>query len=435
MLFGLNCFAALSLICIGSIQCIKLEQKFLWKEIEFAWPSEAAREQAITSGRYKPENNLPLGLDIWHDKLFITVPRWKSGVAASLNYVLLSDEKSPVYTPYPSWEANTFEGAESSPLAAASTGGRADAPKATQASTELANNATIISTFRVRVDECDRLWVMDTGLADILGSPKQIAPPALVIFDLKTDQLIKRYTFPASDIKADTFFANVIVDVQTNDCDNAYAYIPDLGAYGVVVYSFRKDESWRVKHNFFHFDPLSGDYNVGGVNFQWTDGVFGMAVGRTKPDGSRSVYFHALSSTKEFEVPNYVLQNKTRATSPASYYDFKLLGERGPNGQSSAEYFDEKSNVLFYTQVNKDGVGCWNAGKSYTPDHQGLVDSDSDALVFPNDLKVDNEGNLYVLSDRMPVFLFSKLNPNEYNYRILKGKVSELIEGTPCDEY
>lgn len=45
------------------------------------------------------------------------------------------------------------------------------------------------------------------------------------------------------------------------------------------MYSYKNDKSWRVKHNFFHFDPLAGDYNVGGVNFQWTDGVFGMALG------------------------------------------------------------------------------------------------------------------------------------------------------------
>lgn len=160
---------------------------------------------------------------------------------------------------------------------------------------------------------------MDTGLADILGKPKQYAPNALVIFDLKTDQLIRRYTFPSSDVQSGTFFANVvcisslhslclrvyvarvkavkiflllffsfrlqIVDVQKNDCENAHAYIPDLGAYGVVVYSFKNNKSWRATHNYFHFDPLNGDYNVGGVNFQWTDGVFGIGLGTQKDDG------------------------------------------------------------------------------------------------------------------------------------------------------
>lgn len=54
----------------------KMEQKYLWQELDFAWPSEEAKMTAITSGRYKAEHNLPLGLDIWQDKLFITVPRY-----------------------------------------------------------------------------------------------------------------------------------------------------------------------------------------------------------------------------------------------------------------------------------------------------------------------------------------------------------------------
>lgn len=114
------------------------------------------------------------------------------------------------------------------------------------------------------------------------------------------------------------------VDALPGQCDDAFAYLPDLGAYGVVVYSFKSNRSWRVKHNFFHFDPLQGDYNVGGVNFQWTDGVFSLAMGRQQNDGSRPIYFHALSSTKEFMVPNYVLQNETYATSEAAYFDYKV---------------------------------------------------------------------------------------------------------------
>lgn len=195
---------------------------------------------------------------------------------------------------------------------AATSKGRADAPAASQSVKALRDNATIVSTFRIRVDECDRLWVMDTGLADILGAPEQVAAPALVIFDLKTDQLIRRFEFAPEDAKEDTFFANVvsvnkiamrfrmkleskrvavfyaiaqIVDVNKDSCDDAYAYVPDLGAYGVVVYSFRDNQSWRVKHNFFHFDPLNGEYTVSGVNFQWTDGVFGMAMGKPTTDG------------------------------------------------------------------------------------------------------------------------------------------------------
>lgn len=58
-----------------SAECIKLEEKYTWQQLEYAWPSDVVKQQAIQSGRYKIEDNLPLGLDVWRDKLFITVPR------------------------------------------------------------------------------------------------------------------------------------------------------------------------------------------------------------------------------------------------------------------------------------------------------------------------------------------------------------------------
>lgn len=114
--------------------------------------------------------------------------RWKAGVASSLNYVSLSaNNKTAPLTPYPDWKANSIPEGENKP-----------------------EPNTVISTFRLDVDACDRLWVMDTGLADILGNPKQISPPALVVFDLKTDQLLRRYEFKAGDQKEDSFFANIV---------------------------------------------------------------------------------------------------------------------------------------------------------------------------------------------------------------------------------
>ncbi|XP_026468229.1 protein yellow-like, partial [Ctenocephalides felis] len=352
---------------------------------------------------------------------------WKSGVASTLNYVNLTealDNKSPDLVPYPNWEANKLpssgQGDDTTPSSGESS------------SNGLVDNSTIISTFRVRVDECDRLWVMDCGLVDILGTPKVYAKPALLIFDLHTDQLIKRYTFEPTDLKEDSFFANVVVDVRPDACDDAFAYIPDLGAYGVVVYSFRDDDSWRVSHNYFHFEPLAGEYDIAGVQFQWTDGVFGIALSKHQPDGYRTAYFHAMSSTKEFAVSTRLLQNSTWAHSPEAYHEFKLVGDRGPKGQSSASFLHENSGVLFYTQVNKDGIACWNSGKPYNEFTQGVVAQDPYKLVFPNDLKVDYEDNVWVLSDRMPLFIYRDINPAEVNYRILKVSVKDAVVGTPC---
>ncbi|ALC39708.1 yellow-c [Drosophila busckii] len=428
-------------LCLISCCCFlaasgKLEERFAWKQLTFDWPSAEAEAEAKRTGHYIEENNLPLGLERWKNKLFVTVPRWKAGVAATLNYIDLSTvngEKSPKLRPYPSWEANKLPIDVAPAQQSASSGGRADAEKAESAHVQLQDNATVVSTFRIQADACDRLWVLDTGLADILGSPKVITPNAILVFDLKTDQLLRRFPIPADQLKEDTFMANIVVDVEPDQCDNAYAYIPDLGAYGVIVYSLQDNKSYRVKHNYFHFDPLHGDFNVGGVNFQWTDGVFGLAVGPKNADNSRDIYFHAFASTKEFKVSNRVLQNESYVNGGSSYFDFKIVGDRGMNGQSTAEAYDKETGAIFYTQVNKDAIACWNIQRPYTPDNQGLIDSDSHTLVFPNDLKIDTNGELWVLSDRLPTYMYKQLDNTAVNYRILTGKNRELIKGTPCE--
>ncbi|CAH1995391.1 unnamed protein product [Acanthoscelides obtectus] len=292
----------------------------------------------------------------------------------------------------------------------------------------------VVSVFRAFVDSCDRLWVMETGLADILGIPHQVTSPAIVIFDLNTDKVIRRYQLKPEDIKGDdSFFANIVVDMQPGKCDEAFAYIPDLGGYGIVVYSYKDNDSWRVKHNFFHFDPLQGDMTIGGVNFQWTDGVFGLALGNPEQNGDRTVYFHPLASTMEFSVNSHVLKNKTIATDPHSYSLYKVEGSKGPKSQTSESTIDSKTGVMFFTQLQKDGIACWNTKMPLDPPNVGMITQDNEKLIFTNDITIDGDRNLWMLSDRMPQFIYRSLDASQVNYRIFKVPVDEAIKGTPCD--
>ncbi|XP_021189027.3 protein yellow [Helicoverpa armigera] len=400
--------AALAVVTL--CQAATPQLRFAWKQMDFTWESPEIRANAIAEKSFIPENNLPLGLARWKNKVFVTVPRWKAGVASTLNYVDIDGPQDQLLKPYPSFKDNFVP----------------DDAK------ELPSNSSLISVFRVFVDECDRLWVIDSGMADIFGAGNQINGPSIVIFDLKTDQLIHRYQCKAGDMKEDSFFANIIVDVNKDTCDDAYAYIPDLGGYGVVVYSLKQDDSWRISHHYFHFEPLAGSYNVSGIEFQWTDGVFGLALSEPRDDGYRTMFFHAFSSTKEFCVSTELLRNYKSIDKIEAFHDFKLLGDRGERTQSAASYYDPKTHVLFYTQVNRDGVACWNSNKPYTPDNNPLIINDPKLFEFPNDLKVDDEGILWVLSDKLARFLYRTMDPNEINYRIFSINTTEAVEGTAC---
>lgn len=122
------------------------------------------------------------------------------------------------------------------------------------------------------------------------------------------------------------------------------------------------------------------------------------------------------------------------ATSTGIYNEFKVLGSRGSNGQSSVEFLDKKTGVLFYTLPNLNAIACWRTtNKAYTIKAQGRIFMDSSLMVFPNDVKVDDQSRLWVLSDRLQQFMYKELDANEINFRILTASVADAIDHTACD--
>lgn len=81
-----------------------------------------------------------------------------------------------------------------------------------------------------------------------------------------------------------------------------------------------------------------------------------------------------------------------------SYFDFQLEGSKGPSSQTSASVLDEKTNVLFLTQLCKDGVACWNTNKPLNPENLGLIVQDHENLIFTNDMKASIALFLYLQS-------------------------------------
>lgn len=79
-------------------------------------------------------------------------------------------------------------------------------------------------------------------------------------------QIVRRYTLKDTDIKPESFIADLAVDITPGQCDEAYAYMSDFSKYGIVVYSWKENDSWRIEHHFFHFDPLNGTVSEGKLN-------------------------------------------------------------------------------------------------------------------------------------------------------------------------
>lgn len=59
-------------------------ERFSWNILDWAYPDQFSRDAAMASGDYVPQNGLPVGIEIWQNKLFVTVPRWKNGQSLSI---------------------------------------------------------------------------------------------------------------------------------------------------------------------------------------------------------------------------------------------------------------------------------------------------------------------------------------------------------------
>ncbi|XP_017461593.1 PREDICTED: protein yellow [Rhagoletis zephyria] len=383
-----------------------LRVAYEWKEMDYKYENAEARWTAIENHEFRPDNVIPFGLEVYRSRMYVALPRWRDGVPASLAYFDLDDKstKSPSLTPFPNWEAHSLS--EPDP--------------------------ELVSPFRIRADRCGRLWVLDSRIAGVLENTTIFGPAQLLVYDLHNDNLLRRYRFPSSHIKQGSFYANLAV--EDADCENTFAYAADLGAPGLVVYSWAVDNSWRVQHNFFHPEPLAGNYSIGGIEFQWDDGLYGLALSKAQPDGFATLYFHPLSSTTEFAVNTRMLRNKTLATSSGIYHDFKILGARGINGQAGAAFVDPRTEVLFYALPNLNALDCWSTNNAeYSASTQGRVYSSALDLVFPSEVKVDAEDRLWVLSNNLQEFIYDELYPGRVNYRILTANVVDAIEDTACD--
>lgn len=88
-----------------------------------------------------------MGANAWRDKVFLSVPRRRVGVPSTLNFVWKNETKrhNVPLMPYPDWKTNLLSGISSS-------------------------GYKFVSVYRVAIDQCDRLWFVDTGRIDEPGT-------------------------------------------------------------------------------------------------------------------------------------------------------------------------------------------------------------------------------------------------------------------------
>lgn len=340
---------------------------------------------------YNPSNVLATGIAVTYDRIFIATPKLFSGVSSTVNVVSKAEfGDSPVLQAYPDWSFSTT--------------GRTDFN---------CSDLVLISVYRMRIDSCNRLWLLDAGVSRSLEDYEITCPPKILIIDLNTDQVVRRVDFPKEILRGESLFTNLVIDEATakhGNCDDVFAYISDTVEPGIIVYDSGRDVTWRVSHPAMYPDPDFAQSEILNDRFILMDGVVGLAF-----DQKLGVlYFQPLATDRLFSVTREVLRAGPLAQN--EILKVKLVGRKSSQGIGlTVSPID--SSVIF-SPMTELAIAAWNPNNN----NQVVLAQDRDRLQFVADMTTTphEPGVFYAVSSKFHRFFLKNLNPNEVNNRILR---------------
>ncbi|XP_076759287.1 major royal jelly protein 9 [Xylocopa sonorina] len=374
-----------------------LEIAFQWKYLDWTQP-----DVNLTGREFKLGNAFTQDVDIdRYGRVFVTSPQWLEGVPVSLSLVTtIVGYGGPLLLPYPDWTWHRPCDCDS-----------------------------IISVYRLAIDECNRLWVVDNGRV----GGNAICSTKILIFDLATDRLIHKYVVPDVQVLyGKAALVTPIVDVGKT-CLDTYLYVADVDQNGLLIYDLYHDYSWRVNNtrgNAFGPDDDAMYITIAGETFDLTDGTLGMSLSPPGFYDERYLYFNSLASFRQKFTDTYSLQ-QSQYTEPIVFEsNYKRASQAGVQATS-------RRGVIFFQLVQLTAIACWNIEDPFTPENVVIIAQDEETLQYVSGIKVIvnklGEEELWFNTNRLQKTINMTLKPTETNFRIIRGRVDDIIRGTNCE--
>ncbi|XP_023035854.1 major royal jelly protein 1 [Drosophila willistoni] len=357
-----------------------------WKLLRYNFQPQAP----ITDPNfYNPQNVLITGIAVSDDRVFIATPKLFSGVPSTVNWVSKAQfGDSPILQAYPDWSFSN-----------------------TARTNFNCSDLILTSVYRLRIDSCNRLWLLDAGISRSLEDYEMTCPPKILVVDLNTDRVVRRIDFPAEVLRGESLFTNMVVDETTaKTCDDVFVYITDTVEPGIIVYDSGKDVTWRVSHPAMYPDPDFAQSEIHNDRFVLMDGVVGLAF----DERTGVVYFQPLATDRVFSVHKNVLRAGPLPSS--QMLDVKLVGKKSSQGIGLAvSPFDSS---LIFSPLTETAIASWNPANN----QQSVLAFDRDQLQFIADITTTRSepGVIYAIASKFHRFFLKNLNPNEFNNRIVR---------------
>lgn len=346
--------------------------------VDYEWPSDATRTNAVTNGDFVVENNLVAGLKVYGETVYVTVPRWKDGVPASLNSLVQGSGGETLLRPFPSWDMNKI--------------GDCSALQFVQ-SMEIDPNTGY-------------MWIIDTGRIDtmsVFSTSQNLCPAKIVILDILSKTTVRSHEFPNNVVSSTSNFLN---DVALDYVEGRarYVYISDASDGKIVVYDYENDDSYyyeddSMKRNSKSIAPIDGI--AMSHDFQY-------------------VYYSTLKSAELYAIPTSVLRAKK-----SDFYGNRILVGNRADGSDGMAY---GRRSLFYGGLDTDAVYKVTAegqGHVVSMETEELVISDGESVQWP-DTFAWNGTDLWFVANKIGLFQngmdFSGNTINMYIWKLDVGE-------------
>lgn len=402
-------FSVSSLLLLTVLQCIAAQWRGAqfhvireWRYINFTWPSDESYMTAIRNQYYIPEHNVIAGLKYYDGFYYLTLPRMKNGVPATLARISAIDtiDTAPLLQPYPSWEMN-----------------REDDCNALQ------------NVQNIEIDAKGQLWIIDGGhTSTLLERPTEKCPPKLVIYDIKGNRSTTVYTFPENVANKQASF---LYDLVVDSTDGGYAYITDNSGRdpGIIVYSLRDNRSWKFRHSrSMRADPTATDFRITGITVSAPINIAGIALGpKVQTSNSqvvigedREVFYSPLSSHHLYSINTSVLKNEANTNNGQEFMG--QVRDLGTKASQTASMIMDYQGVLYYGLLSDNSIGRWD---SHTPFQTGqkIISRDPEYLQWPSSFAFDDMGNLTLMTNKLQKFIYDKIYLDQPNFRLLSANV------------
>ncbi|XP_049809440.1 protein yellow-like [Schistocerca nitens] len=362
--------------------------------VRFHFADDQTTEQnLLASGRYVPRSAVPFDVTadaLSRGRLFVSTPSTRLGIPASLSTVPSGGAADAPLTPYPSLELH-----------------RTTEDSITDCRTQL---VSITATAKTWSDD-DTLYALDCGVVEITTNPKNVCPPKIIIFDLRTDEIVN------ITIIEDAFLESQYAIIWVEECPagRVVVYSSDSLGSTLTVTDLIMGVSKHLTSPYIHPVPELFYFAAGGPPYYMGDGSYGV-TGDKRCDGK--LYLQAFCSNIQAALDKKIILDAsdgdildavTQAALPG-----KLSGISGPLA------VDANGELLFFPIQDELAIYCWNTSKPHRPHNFRLIAQDSKRLQFVANMKIDPTSQLlYILTNRFTSYVWNVTDYSEDNYYVL----------------